>query len=36
MVNKEYKKWNASGWEITPSGLLNPPKLIPLTLYNPK
>lgn len=36
MVNKDYQKWDASVWDITPSGLLTPPKLIPLSLYNPK
>lgn len=30
MVNKDYKPFDASVWEPTPSGLLGPVKLIPL------
>lgn len=30
MVNKDYKEFNATKWEVTPSGLVNPVKLIPL------
>ena len=30
MVNKDYKEFDATKWEVTPSGLVNPVKLIPL------
>ncbi|PHR86084.1 MAG: hypothetical protein COA80_19940, partial [Leeuwenhoekiella sp.] len=32
MVNKDYKPFDASVWELTPSGLLGPVTLIPLNL----
>lgn len=30
MVNKDYKEFDATKWEVTPSGLVGPVKLIPL------
>jgi hypothetical protein len=30
-VNINYKPFDASGWELTPSGLLGPVTLVPLT-----
>ncbi|MAN28164.1 MULTISPECIES: glycosyl hydrolase [Mesonia] len=30
MVNKDYKEFDATKWEVTPSGLVSPIKLIPL------
>lgn len=36
MVDKDYKKFDATKWEYTPSGLLGPVKLIPLDTYDPK
>ena len=30
MVNKDYQAFDASIWDLTPSGILNAPKLIPL------
>ena len=30
MVNKDYKEFDATKWEVTPSGLVSPVKLIPL------
>ena len=30
MVNKDYKAWDASVWELTPSGLIQAPELQPL------
>lgn len=35
MVDKDYKKFDATKWEYTPSGLLGPVQLIPLEKYNP-
>ena len=34
MVNKDYKPFDATVWEPTPSGLLGPVKLIPLKVIN--
>lgn len=32
MVNKDYQAFDASQWELTPSGIINTPKMIPLKL----
>ncbi|WP_417360940.1 glycosyl hydrolase [Galbibacter sp.] len=35
MVDKDYKKFDATKWDYTPSGLLGPVRLIPLEKHNP-
>lgn len=35
MVDKDYKKFDATKWDYTPSGLLGPVRLIPLVKHNP-
>jgi hypothetical protein len=32
MVNKDYQAFDASQWNLTPSGILAAPKLIPLEI----
>ena len=32
MVNKDYQPFDATRWSLTPSGLINTPKLVPLSL----
>jgi hypothetical protein len=36
IVNIDYKKFDASQWDIVDSGLLGPVRLVPLNVYNPK
>ena len=34
-VNINYRPFDASGWDITPAGLLGPVKLVPLQVFTP-
>lgn len=36
IVSLKYKPFDASGWEVAPSGVLGPVKLVPLTVFEPK
>ena len=36
LVSLKYAKFDASGWEIAPSGLLGPVRLVPLEIVRPK
>jgi hypothetical protein len=35
VVNINYKPFDASGWPLTPSGLLGPVTLTPLKVFQP-
>ncbi len=36
LVSLNYAKFDASGWEIAPSGLLGPVRLVPLEIVSPR
>jgi hypothetical protein len=36
LVSLKYKPFDASGWDVAPSGLLGPVTLVPLTAFEPK
>jgi hypothetical protein len=36
LVDLRYKPFDASGWPVTPSGLLGPVRLVPLEVVRPR